>query len=66
MSRLRDALSQTWFNIQTSLFPWLSEELGALTEKQQELVIILELIRIEEFIWSGLGFQVVLIKTAQR
>jgi NTP pyrophosphatase (non-canonical NTP hydrolase) len=30
-------LSQTWLNIQTSLFPWLSEELGELTDKQQEL-----------------------------
>lgn len=56
MSRLRDTLSQTWFNIQTSLFPWLSEELGPLTEKQQELVTILELIRIEEFICSSRGF----------
>lgn len=56
MSRLRDTLSQTWFIIQTSLFPWLSEELGPLTEKQQELVAILELIRIEEFICSSRGF----------
>jgi transposase len=53
---LRDTLSQTWFIIQTSLFPWLSEELGPLTEKQQELVSILELIRIEEFICSSRGF----------
>ena len=56
MSRLRDTLSQTWFIIQTSLFPWLSEEIGPLTEKQQELVTILELIRIEEFICSSRGF----------
>jgi hypothetical protein len=56
MSRLRDTLSQTWFNIQTNLFSWLSEELGPLTEKQQELVTILELIRIEEFIYSSRGF----------
>ena len=27
--------------VQASLFPWLSEELGPLTEKQQELVTIL-------------------------
>jgi MSHA biogenesis protein MshI len=32
------------------LFPWLSEELGELTAKQQELVTTLEMIRIEEFI----------------
>jgi hypothetical protein len=56
MSRLLDTLSQTWLNIQTSLFPWLSEELGPLTEKQQELVTTLELIRIEEFICSSRGF----------
>jgi hypothetical protein len=46
MSGLRETLSQTWLSIQISLFPWLSEELGPLTKKQQELVAILELIRI--------------------
>ncbi len=45
MSRLKDTLSQTWHTIQTSLFPWLSEELGELTAKQQELVTTLEMIR---------------------
>ena len=56
MSKLRDTLSQTWLNIQSSLFPWLSEELGPLTEKQQELVTTLEVVRIEEFIYSSQGF----------
>jgi hypothetical protein len=56
MSGLRETLSQTWLSIQISLFPWLSEELGPLTKKQQELVAILELIRIEEFIYSSSGF----------
>jgi len=56
MSKLRDTLSQTWLNIQSSLFPWLSEELGPLTEKQQELVATLEVVRIEEFIYSNRGF----------
>jgi len=56
MSRLRETLSQTWLNIQSSLFPWLAEELGPLTEKQQELVTALELVRIEEFIYSSRGF----------
>jgi hypothetical protein len=37
-------------------FPWLSEELGTLTDKQQELVTTLELVRIEEFIYSSRGF----------
>jgi hypothetical protein len=56
MSRLRETLSQTWLNIQSSLFPWLAEELGPLTEKQQELVTALELVCIEEFIYSSRGF----------
>jgi hypothetical protein len=50
MNRLRGTLSLTWLNIQGSLFPWLTEELGPLTKKQQELVATLELIRIEECI----------------
>lgn len=56
MSKLRSRLAQTWLNIQGSLFPWLAEELGELTQKQQELVTTLELIRIEEFILSSLGY----------
>jgi len=56
MSKLHNTLSQTWLIIQGSLFPWLSEELGELTEKQQELVTTLEMIRIEEFILSSDGF----------
>lgn len=56
MSRLQDTLSQTWLNIQGSLFPWLTEELGPLTKKQQELVTTLEIVRIEEFIYSSRGF----------
>lgn len=55
MSRLHETLAQAWLNIQGSLFPWLAEELGPLTEKQQELVTTLELVRIEEFIYSGRG-----------
>jgi transposase len=42
-------LSQYWLRIQSSLFPWLEEELGALTEKEQKLVTTLELVRIERF-----------------
>lgn len=48
----REGLSQSWLIIQGSLFPWLQEELGPLTEKQQQLVMILELIRIESQINS--------------
>ncbi|OIO67142.1 MAG: IS5/IS1182 family transposase [Zetaproteobacteria bacterium CG17_big_fil_post_rev_8_21_14_2_50_50_13] len=58
MNHLREGLSQSWLIIQGSLFPWLQEELGALTEKQQQLVTILELIRIEEHVndyYGGVG-----------
>lgn len=50
MSQLTKTLSQYWTKIQCSLFPWLEEELDPLTEKQQQLITILELIRIEEFV----------------
>ncbi|MDD5463397.1 MAG: hypothetical protein PHG00_17585 [Methylococcales bacterium] len=57
MNRLQETLAQAWLNTQSSLFPpWLSEELGPLTAKQQALVTALELVRIEEFIVSGRGF----------
>jgi hypothetical protein len=50
MSRLTTTLSHYWDKIQASLFPWLAEELDPLTEKQQQLVEILELIRVEQFL----------------
>jgi hypothetical protein len=46
---LAKTLSQYWLRIQSSLFPWLEEELGEITEKEQRLVTTLELIRIERF-----------------
>jgi len=58
MNHLREGLSQSWLRIQGSLFPWLQEELGPLTEKQQQFVMILELIRIEEHLndyYGGIG-----------
>jgi len=55
MSQLRSALSQYWLNIQGSLFPWLKEELGELTERQQRLVMVLETLRVEEFLGSVYG-----------
>lgn len=50
MSQLTKTLSHYWNKIQGSLFQWLEEELDPLTEKQQQLVTILELVRIEEFL----------------
>ena len=45
-----ETISQYWLRIQTSLFPWLEEQLGELTGKEQKLVSTLELIRIERFV----------------
>lgn len=56
MNEFRDNLTQIWFCIQGTLFPWLGEELGELTQKQQQLVTVLEMLRIEEFIYSFKGF----------
>ncbi len=55
MSQLTRTLSQYWSTIQGTLFPWLEEELDPLTKKQQQLIEILELIRIEEFIPDYFG-----------
>jgi hypothetical protein len=52
------SISHVWGHIQTCLFPFLSEELGPLTEAQRKLAAILETIRIEDFIparWWWLG-----------
>src|SRR5258705_13437573 len=43
-------LSQFWLTVQGGLFGWLEEELGELNAKQQQLVKILELLRIESFV----------------
>ena len=45
-----DTISQFWNRIQGALFPELEEELGPLTEKQQQLVAILEVVRVEQFL----------------
>ena len=55
MSQLTSTLSQYWASIQGTLFPWLEEELDPLTKKQQQLIEILELVRIEEFIPNYFG-----------
>jgi hypothetical protein len=56
MNHLREALSQYWLNIQGSLFAWLKEELGELTDKQRQLVTTLEFLRLEEHLPSSRGF----------
>ena len=55
MSQLTSTLSQYWASIQGTLFPWLQEELDTLTKKQQQLIEILELVRIEEFLPNYFG-----------
>ena len=53
-------LPSIYFNIQSRLFPMLEEEIGEITEKQQEFLRIIELVKPSRFItgvltWSGLG-----------
>ncbi len=55
MSQLPNKLSQYWNNIQGTLFPWLEEQLDPLTTKQQQLITILEFIRIEQFLPTYYG-----------
>jgi hypothetical protein len=55
MGQLIQTLSNYWNKIQGTLFPWLEEELDPLTEKQQQLVTTLELIRIEQFLPDYIG-----------
>ena len=50
MNRLRVAFAPYWQSIQHALFPQLERVLGPLTEKQQQLVQTLEVIRIEQMI----------------
>ncbi len=45
-----NTISRFWERIQGSLFPELEEELGPLTEKQLQLVSILEVVKIEQFL----------------
>ncbi len=49
-------LSRTWAHIQGNLFPWLTEELGPLTEAHKRVVMTLELAGVEAFVqvWPGL------------
>ena len=51
--KLREMLSQYWLCIQGNLFPWMEECLGDLSKKQQQLISTLEIIRLEEHIFSS-------------
>src|ERR1700680_2799052 len=54
--RLLTCLSRTWAHIQGNLFPFLTAELGPLTETHKRVVTALELAGIEAFVrvWPGL------------
>lgn len=56
MSLLGEKLSQFWLSIQGTLFEWLEEEVGELSEKQRQLVAILELTRLDSFIATSRGW----------
>jgi hypothetical protein len=47
---LLTCLSRTWAHIQGNLFPWLTEELGPLTEAHKRVVMTLELAGVEAFV----------------
>jgi Transposase domain (DUF772) len=47
-------LARTWAHIQGNLFPWLTEELGPLTEAHERVIMTLELAGIETFVQVGL------------
>ena len=53
---LLSCLSRTWSHIQGTLFPWLTEELGPLTETHKRVVTALEVADVEAFVrvWPGL------------
>src|SRR5215472_7493921 len=53
---LLSCLSRTWSHIQGTLFPWLTEELGPLTEAHKRVVTALEVAGVEAFVrvWPGL------------
>ena len=53
---LLSCLSRTWSHIQGNLFPWLTEELGPLTETHEQVVVAFEVADVEAFVqvWCGL------------
>jgi len=52
MHTLTETVSQFWANIQGSLFPYLEDHLDPLTERQQQLIAVLEFVRVEQFIFD--------------
>lgn len=57
MNPLLERVSHFWNKVYGFLFPILEEEWGELTVKQQQLISILEIVRVEDFVipFSGVG-----------
>lgn len=55
MHSTRERLSSYWSRIKDFLLSPIEEEVGSLTNKQQQLITALEMIRIEDFISSPVG-----------
>src|ERR1700752_2018254 len=53
---LQTCLSRTWAHIQGNFCPWLTEELGPLTDMHKQVVTALEVAGVEAFVqvWPGL------------
>ena len=56
-SKLGQTIAKYWNNIQQNLFPYLNEELDPITEKQQQLIVTLEVVRIEQYLPCRFGFE---------
>ena len=52
---LHGTVSTYWFTLQKSLFPWLNEELGALSKRHQQFVQVLEFARVESLLACSAG-----------
>lgn len=55
MHNTRDRLSSYWCRIKDFLLSPIEEEVGLLTNKQQQLITALEVIRIEDFVLPHIG-----------
>ena len=47
---MESTLSQLWSNIQDKLFPHMEEEVGPLTAKLLQVIQILEIVRVEDYV----------------
>ena len=47
---MESTISQLWFNIQDKLFPHMEEEVGPLTAKLLQVIQILEIVRVEDYV----------------